>query len=327
MVAILKILCLNFYITLLSTILYILILNLISFSEVIDEKRKIDLYPSEYRYMIAKAQEDTHFKELFTSDAIISYPDYIFLRSVLIRPDDLCMKSFQMLDLNNDGTISHDEYKELYKMFSKNRESDPKRSLTTTLQIKLFGIDEKSKVTVSDFEQLIQEVQHHCLRAEFNQFTHGTDHIPKAAFMKSILRRTKVTDIQYSRFVDKVEGYRPEQQVSFTQFVSVINLLNNFSDFEVAVRMYQIAKKPISRSIFQRAALVCSGQKLDDDIVDLIYYVFDEAGDGKLSHSEFVNIMREKRTQSIHSTKNEGPLTTGQYYKKCIRTQMWRAYA
>eukprot|EP00116_Pleurobrachia_bachei_P017060 sb/3477322/ len=106
----------------------------------------------------------------------------------------------------------------------------------------------------------------------------------------------------------------------------MIALLNNFSDFEVAVRMYQIAKKPLSKVVFKRAAFISSGEEIHDDVVDLLFYVFDEAGDGHLSHSEFVNVMKtgvETGVSASQKPKDDtSNLSVGSYFRKCIRSEM-----
>jgi Ca2+-binding EF-hand superfamily protein len=294
------------------------------------EKEKIELYDSEYDVLInsVKVAEEPSFNMLFAATALISYPDYIFLRSILKRPDDLSLMSFKMLDLDLNGYISIDEYYSLCKMFTKNDEGDPKKHLKTTLRVLLFNHTDDEKITLHKFEQLLKDVQANCLKAEFNRYRQKENKpnmISVQGFMRAVLRRTKVTPIQRARFIDKSEVYSEVDAITLDQFKSTITLLNNFSDFEVAVRMYQIAKKPLAREVFKRAVFICSGEKIDDEIVDILFYVFDEAGDGHLSHSEFVNIMKEMDT-SVASQKG-GNHTIGQYFRKCIRNEMIRSYA
>ena len=294
------------------------------------EKEKIELYDSEYELLISsvKVAEEPSFNMLFTSTALISYPDYVFLRSILQRPDDLSVKSFQMLDLDLNGSICINEYYSLSKMFTKNDEGDPKKHLKTTLRVLLFDHTDDGKITQPKFEILLKDVQTNCLKAEFNKFRlreNKPDMISVQGFMRAMLRRTKVSAIQRARLIDKSEVYTELDAITFTQFQSMITLLNNFSDFEVAVRMYQIAKKPLARGVFKRAAFICSGEMLDDEIVNILFYIFDEAGDGHLSHSEFVNVMKEMETNV--ASQREKQHTIGQYFRKCVRNEMLRSYA
>ena len=42
---------------------------------------------------------------------------------------------------------------------------------------------------------------------------------------------------------------------------------------------------------FQRAVRVCTGTPLDDRMVKLTFKIFDEDGDGNLSHEEFMKVL------------------------------------
>ena len=298
------------------------------------EKPKLKLYDSEYETLIQSIRiaREQKFDAIFSATALISYPDYVFLRSILFRPDDLSVQSFRMLDLDKNGYVSVDEFETLYQMFMKTKqkiEAVLKPQQKTTLRVLLFGHNDSEKVTLNKFQQLLKDVQHHCLKAEFEKFRYQKNipgYISVPGFMRAVLRRTKISDIQRARFIDKAEVYRNIDAINFTQFTSMINLLNNFSDFEVAVRMHQIAKKPVSKNVFKRAVFICCGEKMDDELIDILFYIFDEAGDGHLSHSEFVNVMKERQT-NVLSKKQNGPVSIGNYFNKCIRTQMWRSYA
>lgn len=45
---------------------------------------------------------------------------------------------------------------------------------------------------------------------------------------------------------------------------------------------------------FQRAVKICTGSVLSDHIIDTVFALFDEDGDGKLSYKEFIAIMKDR---------------------------------
>ena len=45
---------------------------------------------------------------------------------------------------------------------------------------------------------------------------------------------------------------------------------------------------------FKRAVKACTGQTLNSHLVHVVFQLFDEDGDGKLSHKEFVSVMKER---------------------------------
>ena len=53
---------------------------------------------------------------------------------------------------------------------------------------------------------------------------------------------------------------------------------------------FQIAKKPVTPEEFQRAVRVTTGTPLDIRLVKLTFKIFDDDGDGQLSHGEFMKV-------------------------------------
>ena len=45
---------------------------------------------------------------------------------------------------------------------------------------------------------------------------------------------------------------------------------------------------------FQRAVKACTGQNLNSHLVHVVFQLFDKDGDGKLSHREFIAVMKER---------------------------------
>lgn len=45
---------------------------------------------------------------------------------------------------------------------------------------------------------------------------------------------------------------------------------------------------------FHRAVKICTGAELSPHIVDTVFKIFDDDGDGQLSYKEFIAIMRDR---------------------------------
>ena len=52
--------------------------------------------------------------------------------------------------------------------------------------------------------------------------------------------------------------------------------------------MYNISEE------FHRAVKICTGAELSPHIVDTVFKIFDDDGDGQLSYKEFIAIMRDR---------------------------------
>lgn len=93
------------------------------------------------------------------------------------------------------------------------------------------------------------------------------------------------------RLLDRV---RDEKGISFAEFRDFCQFLNNLEDFTIAMRMYTLADHPISQDEFRRAVKICTGVTLAKHLIDTVFAIFDEDGDGLLSYKEFIAIMKDR---------------------------------
>lgn len=68
----------------------------------------------------------------------------------------------------------------------------------------------------------------------------------------------------------------------------------NLLDFSIAMRMYTLADRSISKDEFARAVKICTGDALSQHLVDTVFLIFDEDGDSLLSYKEFIAIMKDR---------------------------------
>ena len=79
--------------------------------------------------------------------------------------------------------------------------------------------------------------------------------------------------------------------------------MNNLADFALALKFHTMANRPISIAEFQRAVKISSGFELDPQIVQVIFAVFDQDGDGQLSYKEFIAVLKDRlrRGQKVNT--------------------------
>jgi calcium uptake protein 3, mitochondrial len=100
---------------------------------------------------------------------------------------------------------------------------------------------------------------------------------------------------EYDLFLDRLlDREATEKGVSFEEFRAFCQFLNNLDDFAIAMRMYTLADRAISKDEFQRAVKICTGSMLDKHLIDTVFAIFDEDGDGLLSYKEFIAIMKDR---------------------------------
>merc|ERR1719278_954161 len=109
-----------------------------------------------------------------------------------------------------------------------------------------------------------------------------------------MIRRVRKT------FKNSVRGVTLEDYLNFYQ------VLNNINDIDTALQFYHIAGAPIERSTMKHVAHTVAGVDLSEHIVDVVFVLFDNDGDGKLSNKEFVSVMKQRAMRGLEKPKDSG---------------------
>ena len=83
-------------------------------------------------------------------------------------------------------------------------------------------------------------------------------------------------------------------------------VLYSINDIDTALTFYHIAGAPIERSTFKHVAHTVAGVNLSDHVIDVVFVLFDENGDGKLSNKEFISVMKQRVMRGLEKPKNTG---------------------
>ncbi|XP_043193418.1 calcium uptake protein 3, mitochondrial-like isoform X6 [Amphibalanus amphitrite] len=197
-----------------------------------------------------------------------------------------------------------------------------KKKVNTTLLVHFFGPKGDHELSYDEFKQFMENLQEEVLEIEFQEFAKGYHKISEVEFAKILLRYTYLRPDQYDLYIDRLVERMEETSlrgVTFEEFRDFCSFLNQLEDFAIAMRMYTMADQPISQEEFHRAVRICTGKALSDHVVDTVFCIFDEDGDGQLSYKEFIGFMKERRQRGFKTT----PRTTGwQAFKYCVKQEM-----
>ncbi|XP_013779723.1 calcium uptake protein 3, mitochondrial-like isoform X5 [Limulus polyphemus] len=269
---------------------------------------------------------------------IISYTEYLFLLSVLTKPQSGFHIAFNMFDTDGNKKVDKKEFLVLEQIFSKVARNTLKKTeektnnsqlddslasmaVNTTLLVHLFGKKGKETLCFDDFYRFMDNLQTEVLELEFMEFSHGMPTISEVDFASILLRYTYVHSDDYEAYIQRVQEQIPEEKgITFEQFKAFCQFLNNLDEFAIAMRMFTFANQPISQEEFHRAVKICTGHNLDKNLVNTVFQVFDSDGDGHLSYKEFIAIMRDRLHRGFrsHLVKNEG----WEAFKTCVKNEM-----
>lgn len=276
---------------------------------------------------------------------IISYTEYLFLLSILTKPESGFKIAFNMFDTDGNQRVDKNEFLVMEKIFSHawkgkrgmNNENEDmatiqeqyvddeqglqrKHIVDTTLIVHFFGPKGNSDLNFESFKKFMLHLQTEVLELEFNEFSKGLPTISEVDFAKILLRYTYLDTDEYDMYLDRLlDRIKETKGITFEEFHVFCQFLNNLEDFTIAMRMYTLADHPISKDEFHRAVKICTGTNLTHHLVHTVFAIFDDDGDGLLSYREFIAIMKDRLHRGFKSyAKNEG----WEAFKSCIKQEM-----
>ncbi|XP_055969950.1 calcium uptake protein 3, mitochondrial isoform X3 [Sorex fumeus] len=188
----------------------------------------------------------------------------------------------------------------------------------TTLLIHFFGKKGKAELNFEDFYRFMDNLQTEVLEIEFLSYSNGMNTISEEDFAHILLRYTNVENT--SVFLENVRYSIPEEKgITFDEFRSFFQFLNNLEDFAIALNMYNFASRSIGQDEFKRAVYVATGLKLSPHLVNTVFKIFDVDKDDQLSYKEFIGIMKDRLHRGFRGYKTVQKYPT---FKSCLKKEL-----
>ncbi|XP_023807510.1 calcium uptake protein 3, mitochondrial isoform X3 [Oryzias latipes] len=197
--------------------------------------------------------------------------------------------------------------------------SDDSITIDTTLLVHFFGKKGKAELTFEDFYRFMDNLQTEVLEIEFLTYSKGMTTISEEDFAKILLRFTNVENI--SSYLENVRQCIPDEKqgITFDEFRSFFQFLNNLEDFAIAMQMYNFASRSIGQDEFGRAVYVATGLKLTRHLVNTIFKIFDVDHDDQLSYKEFIGIMKDRLHRGSRSYRSVERATS---FRSCLKKEL-----
>ncbi|XP_037545666.1 calcium uptake protein 3, mitochondrial isoform X1 [Nematolebias whitei] len=198
--------------------------------------------------------------------------------------------------------------------------SDESITIDTTLLVHFFGKKGKAELTFDDFYRFMDNLQTEVLEIEFLTYSKGMTTISEEDFAKILLRFTNVENI--NAYMENVRQCIPDEKqegITFDEFRSFFQFLNNLEDFAIAMQMYNFASRSIGQDEFARAVYVATGLKLTRHLVNTIFKIFDVDHDDQLSYKEFIGIMKDRLHRGARGYK---AVERASSFKSCLKKEL-----
>ncbi|KTG17086.1 hypothetical protein cypCar_00000178 [Cyprinus carpio] len=264
---------------------------------------------------------------------VIAYTEYLFLLCILTKPHAGFKIAFNMFDADGNEMVDKREFMVLEDIFRKKNEKKKERAenpdsssqlhesenvIHTTLLVHFFGKKGKSELNFDDFYRFMDNLQTEVLEIEFLSYSKGMTTISEEDFARILLRYTTVENI--AGYLENVRQSIPDEKgITFEEFRSFFQFLNNLEDFAIAMQMYNYANRPIGQDEFARAVYVATGLKLSRHLVNTVFKIFDVDHDDQLSYKEFIGIMKDRLHRGSWGYKGEERFTS---FKACMKKEL-----
>ncbi|CAH1268292.1 MICU3 [Branchiostoma lanceolatum] len=255
----------------------------------------------------------TKFFRSMHEEGMISFTEYLFLLCILTKPHAGFNIAFNMFDTDGNQRVDKNEFMVLQEIFRKKNDKRKAKEEAegvsavqkylladgnvqdTTLLVHLFGVKGTDDLNFQEFYKFMDNLQTEILELEFLEFARGMPTISEIEFAQILLRYTHLPDAAHDAIIERLKDRIPEEKgITFDQFKPFFQFLNNLDDFAIAMQMYTFANQPVEQAEFQRAVKVSTGIDLAPHVINTVFQIFDEDGDGKLSHKEFISVMKDR---------------------------------
>ncbi|XP_043970525.1 calcium uptake protein 3, mitochondrial isoform X8 [Gambusia affinis] len=221
---------------------------------------------------------------------IISYTEYLFLLCILTKPHAGFKIAFNMFDADGNQMVDKREFLVLQEIFrkkneKKGRKGDAEKSAQLSMQLYGYQVAPMSSVLKKDSQEFVARSYWDVLRRSASQVL----------------------------FSDLAEG------ITFDEFRSFFQFLNNLEDFAIAMQMYNFASRSIGQDEFARAVYVATGLKLTRHLVNTIFKIFDVDHDDQLSYKEFIGIMKDRLHRGARGYKS---VERASSFRSCLKKEL-----
>ncbi|TRY80059.1 hypothetical protein TCAL_06778 [Tigriopus californicus] len=245
--------------------------------------------------------------------------------------DDLDPSSI-FYHLGAHGLISFSDYVFLLTILSTSRDhgntGSTLKKTNTALSNYFFGSDRQGKLTIDRFLAFQTHLQRDILAMEFSRKdpVHENGNISEKQFAELLLTYANYAPKKRTSTLKRVKKtFKPTEEcqypgISLEEYINIFYLLMHIEDVEKALCFHNLAGASIDQRTLKHVAKVTADVDLSEHVVNVIFTIFDEDGDGGLSNREFVAVMKNKLKRGLEKPKDTGFMNFFTAVTKCALT-------
>ncbi|KAH8292492.1 hypothetical protein KR054_010762, partial [Drosophila jambulina] len=285
------------------------------------QRQPVNLTLSHYRVLDDEAaekwrtgeQKDSAFLKLGTT-GLLDYSDYVLLTIVLSFPERHIRLLLNLLDHDEDGTVSLEDLDNVIRAISNGKASMG----NSRLKRALFGPRLRKKPTIDELLEFLRALNREVLLKEYEMLRNdGSSLITELDFAKVLLAYNK-SDLQRKAALERVKEKFGEQKIGITldDFMAFSKLVQDVKIMDAALTFHFLAGAGIRPETLHHIAKVVADVQLSPHLITVIYTIFDHDGDGIIRRDEFIQTLRE-RLRRLHYKKKLRIISTARILCKC----------
>ncbi|XP_071952002.1 calcium uptake protein 1, mitochondrial-like isoform X2 [Antedon mediterranea] len=293
----------------------------------------IKISPKTFKQKYISLKENSIFFNLGEC-GLISFVDYMFLLTVLSTPSKHFEIAFRLFDLNGDGVVSNDEFSKVTDVIraqtatgKRHRDRSTtgntldKHTAASSLSTYFFGPNLDRKLTTADFAQFQKELRLELLRMEFERCGPVDGKITEQHVAHLLLVYANITRKREIKMMKRVKKkYRDDPLgISLVDYLNLHEMLRNINDIDLALSFYHVAGASVDKETFKHVAKMVANVELSNHLTDVVFTLFDEDDDNKLSHHEFVSVMKNRVMRGLDKPKEVGLAKISYSMWKCAK--------
>ncbi|KAK7320674.1 hypothetical protein VNO77_30368 [Canavalia gladiata] len=245
------------------------------------------------------------------NDGLISFKEYIFFVTLLSIPESSFSVAFKMFDVDNNGEINKEEFKKVMALMrSRHRQGVYHRDgLRTGVKVNdsvengglveyLFGKDGNECLQHDKFIKFLRDLNDEILRLEFAHYDYKSRKTISAKdFALSMVASADMS--QLGKLLERVDGLNDDPRfkdvrITYEDFKNFAELRRKLLPFSLALFSFGEVNGLLTRDDFWRAASQVCSISLSENVVNIVFHLFDTNRDGNLSADEFIRVLHRR---------------------------------
>ncbi|BDA50970.1 Calcium uptake protein 1, mitochondrial [Coccomyxa sp. Obi] len=264
--------------------------------------------------LISDTMKSSDFFKQFDADGdgYISFSEYLMIVTFLAIPLEDVETIFAMFDDDDSGAISLEEFLRVTTALRSRlrRVSHLRRTGLQTdkdesqgLLLTFFGPKGQDQLDLKHFAAFCTDLHAELVKLEFLHYdSKAQGYIPGISFAHSLVSHCRMQTIdQFLTRIDRMPDAVKTLKVTWKEFQQFAQLRQNVHKLAVALDFFYSTCARIGRADFQRAVAKILGQPLAEDMVDIIFAIYDADQDDDLAYKDFLYALQKREGNLIYA--------------------------